>query len=95
RGHYADQLDHLERIFGRDRIHVIDSGDFFAAPGPAYAQVLNFLGLPDRGQPGFTPQNARPRSPMPASLRDALEEHFRPHDERLVAWLGREPSWRR
>jgi hypothetical protein len=95
RGHYTDQLDHLERIFGRDRIHVIDSGDFFAAPGPAYVQVLHFLRLPDCGQPRFTPQNARPRSPMPQSLRAALEEHFRPHDERLVAWLGREPSWRR
>jgi Sulfotransferase domain len=95
RGHYADQLDHLERIFGRDRIHVIDSGDFFTAPGPAYDQVLDFLGLARRGQPAFTAQNARPRSPMPASLRAALEEHYRPHDERLARWLGRPPSWRR
>jgi len=28
-------------------------------------------------------------------VRTGLEEHFRPHDERLAAWLGREPSWRR
>jgi hypothetical protein len=32
---------------------------------------------------------------MPASVRAALDEHFRPYDERLAAWLGREPSWRR
>jgi hypothetical protein len=32
---------------------------------------------------------------MPASVRAALEEHYRPHDERLATWLGREPSWRR
>jgi hypothetical protein len=32
---------------------------------------------------------------MPDSLRAELEEHFRPHDERLAAWLGSEPSWRR
>ena len=95
RGHYADQLEHLERIFGRDRIHVIDSGDFFTVPGPVYDQVLDFLGLPDHGRPAFTPQNARPRSPMPDTLRAALEEHYRPHDERLAAWLGRAPSWRR
>jgi phosphoglycolate phosphatase-like HAD superfamily hydrolase len=95
RGYYADQLDHLERIFGRDRIHVIDSGDFFTAPSQVYDQVLDFLGLARRGQPAFTPQNARPRSPMPASLRAALEEHYRPHDERLARWLGRPPSWRR
>src|SRR5205814_6788691 len=29
RGYYADQLERLEHIFGRDRILVIDSGDFF------------------------------------------------------------------
>jgi hypothetical protein len=95
RGQYADQLERLERIFSRDRIHVIDSGDFFADPGPVYDQVLDFLGLPHRGDIVFTPRNARPRSPMPETVRSALEEHFRPYDERLTAWLGHEPSWRR
>jgi len=95
RGHYAEQLEHLEKVFGRDRILVVDSGDFFADPVPAYDRVLDFLGLPHRGYPAFTPQNARPRSPMPETLRAALEEHYRPHDERLTAWLGHEPSWRR
>jgi hypothetical protein len=95
RGHYADQLEHLESIFGHERILVIDSGDFFTDPGPAYDQVLEFLGLPHHGRPAFTRQNARPRSPMPEALRARLEEHYRPHDERLAAWLGREPSWRR
>jgi Sulfotransferase domain len=94
RGHYIDQLEHLERVFGRDRILVIDSDDFFADPHPAYQRVLEFLGLP-AFPATFTPQNARPRAPMPASLRAALEEHFRPYDERLAVWLGREPSWRR
>ena len=95
RGHYADQLDHLERVFGRDGINVIDSGEFLASPGPCYDQVLDFIGLPHRGRPAFRPQNARPRAPMSSTLRAALEEHFRPHDERLAAWLGHEPSWRR
>ena len=94
RGHYIDQLERLEASFGRERILVIDSDDFFADPGPAYDEVLRFLGLPTCS-PAFTPQNARPRAPMPASVRAALEEHYRPYDERLAAWLGREPSWRR
>jgi hypothetical protein len=95
RGQYADQLERLEKIFGRDRIHVTDSGDFFTDPGPVYDQVLGFLGLPQCGQPVFGRHNARPRSPMPEAVRAALEEHYRPYDERLAAWLGREPSWRR
>jgi hypothetical protein len=32
---------------------------------------------------------------MPESVRTELDEHFRPYDERLTAWLNREPSWRR
>ena len=88
------ELEHLDRVFGRNRILVIDSDDFFADPQPAYQQVLQFLGLPARPAT-FTPQNARPRAPMPASVRADLEEHFRPYDDRLAVWLGREPSWRR
>lgn len=95
RGRYAEQLERLEGLFGRDRIHVIDSGDFFADPGPVYDAVLDFLGLPGSYPAAFERHNARPRSPMPASVRAGLEEYYRPHDERLASWLGREPSWRR
>ncbi len=95
RGQYADQVERLERHFGRDRLHVVDSGDFFTDPEVVYDGVLAFLGLPHRGSPAFKRRNARPRSPMPDSVRKALEEHYRPYDERLAAWLGHEPSWRR
>ena len=96
RGQYAEQVEHLEELFGRERMHVVDSGDFFADPAPVYDEVLDFLGLPRAGLPDFQPRNARPRSaPMPASIRAALEDHYRPHDERLARWLGRVPSWRR
>jgi hypothetical protein len=95
RGQYAEQLEQLDRLVGRDRIHVIDSGEFFESPARVYDQVLDFLGLPDAGHPAFDPPRTRSRPPMPDSARKALEEHYRPYDERLAAWLGHEPSWRR
>jgi hypothetical protein len=95
RGEYVDQLESLEQHFGRDRLHVVDSGDFFTDPQAIYDGVLAFLGLPNRGNPAFRRRNAQPRSPMPDSVRKTLEEHYRPYDERLAAWLGHEPSWRR
>jgi hypothetical protein len=95
RGQYADQLERLERHFGRDRLHVVDSGDFFTDPESVYDGVLAFLDLPNRGYPAFKRRNARPRSPMPDSVRATLEKHYGPYDERLAAWLGHEPSWRR
>ena len=94
RGRYAEQLDRLEPIFGTDRIHVVDSGDFFTKPEPAYDGVLDFLGLRRHDYPEFERHNARPRSPMPEPVRARLDEHFGPFDEKLTRWLGRAPSWR-
>ena len=94
RGIYADQLERLDKLFGHDRVHVVDSGRFFTDPEPVYDGVLEFLGLRRHGYPVFERHNARPRSPMPETLRAALDEHFLPSDERLTRWLGQPPSWR-
>ncbi|MCW2698982.1 MAG: sulfotransferase [Blastococcus sp.] len=94
RGRYVDHLQRLEKVFGRDRMHVVDSHRFFTDPEPVYDAVLEFLGLPHTGYPLFEQHNARPRSPMPAELRKRLEAHFEPYDERLVSWLGHPVSWR-
>jgi hypothetical protein len=93
RGHYVEQLERLAGIFGRERIHVVDSEAFFATPEPVYDGVLKFLGLPHRGYPVFKRHNSRSRSPMLPRTRDELTAHYRPYDERLAAWLGREPGW--
>jgi hypothetical protein len=95
RGKYCEQLSRLARLFGRDRIYVVDSGDWFATPEPVYDAVLGFLELPHRGYPMFDRHNARPRSPMSRALRAGLDQYFAPYDEQLAAWLGRQPSWRR
>jgi hypothetical protein len=95
RGQYIEQLELLEKLFGRDHIHVVDSGDFFARPEPVYDDVLDFLGLRHGEYPAFERHNARPRSALPEAVRTALDEHFTPYDERLTAWMGCIPSWRR
>ena len=95
RGQYIEQLERLEPIFGRDRLHVVDSHDFFEQPGPTYDAVIDFLGLPAFDGAVFDQHNARPRSPMPGDLAARLDDHFRPYDERLATWLGRAPGWRR
>ncbi|MFI7421807.1 sulfotransferase domain-containing protein [Nonomuraea sp. NPDC049684] len=96
RGRYADQLDRLEPLFGRDRILVLDSHRFFAEPETAYDRVLEFLTVPHLGYPAFERHNGRPLPrPVPKVLEQALRDHFEPYDARLTRWLGGEPSWRR
>ncbi|HZB32970.1 MAG TPA: sulfotransferase [Streptosporangiaceae bacterium] len=94
RGHYVEYLERLEKIFGRARLHVVDSHEFFADPGPVYDGVIDFLGLPHLGHLAFKRHNARERAPLSAALRARLTDHFEPYDARLGEWLGRPPSWR-
>ncbi len=95
RGRYAEQLARLERLFGAERIHVVDSGDFFTTPEPVYDRALDFLGLRKQDNPHFERHNARTRSPLPPVTRARLAEEFAPSDEQLTRWLGTVPSWRR
>ncbi len=46
RGQYIEQLRALEQLVGRDRMCVVDSGDFFVDPEPVFDEVRDFLGLP-------------------------------------------------
>ena len=64
RGEYIRYLRPLADLLGRDRIHVVDSAEFFASPEPVYDAVLDFLGLPPagRGYPVFEQHNARKRA---------------------------------
>lgn len=94
RGRYAEQLTRLFGVFPRERVHVVDSEDFFAAPVSTYTAVLEFLGLPEWLPSSFPRHNARPGDLDP-SMRARLEEYFAPHDDALEKLLGRPPAWRR
>ncbi|MEU8245265.1 sulfotransferase domain-containing protein [Nonomuraea sp. NPDC048916] len=96
RGRYAEQLDRLEPLFGRERILVLDSHRFFAEPEHTYDRVLDFLEMPRLGYPMFERHNGRSLpKPLPESVRQALSDHFEVYDTQLVRWLGGDPSWRR
>ena len=95
RGRYLGQVQRMVAAVGRERVCVLDAGDFFAEPEPVWRETVAFLGLSDDRVPRFEQNNARPRSAMPASLRQSLSERFLGDDEALSQWWGRVPSWRR
>lgn len=95
RGRYIEQLERLEKLVGREAIHVVDSHEFFTDPERVHAEVLSFLGVPPVGGTVFERHNARRRAPLSNDLRRRLEEYFQPYDERLADWLGHVPFWRR
>lgn len=95
RGHYADQIERLFALFGRDRVLVLFAEDFFTEPEPCYDSALEFLGLPAWRPASFERHNARPGSPLPDHLQRRLADYYAPWDDKLAALLGAEPAWRR
>jgi hypothetical protein len=96
RGEYVTYLRTMAETVGAQQIHVVDSAEFFARPETVYDGTAAFLGLAHHGYPVFERHNARPRAnPMDPGVRRELEAHFRPYNEELAAFLGRDPSWHR
>lgn len=92
RGQYADQLERILEVLPRERLHLIESDDFFRAPAEVFDGVTTFLSISPSRPRQFDQYNARPGKMSP-EVRARLEEHYRPHDERLTAILGRAPGW--
>ncbi len=95
RGLYAEQLRRFSAAVGRDRVHVVDSGDFFADPAREYARLVQFLGLRPFAPAAFERFNARPGRGITDAARAFLADAYAGPDADLEAFLGRAPSWRR
>lgn len=93
RGEYADQLERVFSLFGREQVHVLDSEGYFAEPEREYAELLEFLQLEPFAPTKFDRHNARPSKPMPGETAELLTEHYAPHEKRLSDLLGRTPRW--
>jgi hypothetical protein len=96
RGQYVDRLQQFFDLLGRDHVHVLFSEHFSVDPEPAYAEVLDFLGLPAHSpKAGFGRWNPSPPAEMSPSARRRLEEHYAPYDDRLERLLDEPLPWRR
>jgi len=94
RGRYAEQIVAFQQALTPEQVFVIDANRFFAEPVEQFARLQEWLGLPAYRPPHVAQENARPRAPMPDSLRRRLLEYFEGPDAELTAILGTEPSWR-
>ena len=96
-GFYVDLLEAWEDVYGRDRILVLTIDDLAdaRAADESMHRLEVFLGLPgghDTLVLGRRFNRAGPASMSP-SVRRALTELYRPHNERLERHLGRELYW--
>lgn len=90
-----DQLENWRNHFPEEQILILRTEDLHADPASVLGQTLDFLGLKpmDLGEYGKT--NTGSYLEMGAATRSRLVEYFRPHNERLYDYLGRDFGWDR
>jgi hypothetical protein len=93
RGIYIDQIKAVMDVFPAEQLLILKSEDFYAEPRQTFKQVLSFLRLPVFELQEYRAHNARKYPEMPHETRKRLIDYFRPHNERLYAYLGVDFGW--
>jgi hypothetical protein len=95
RGVYVDHLRRYHRYFGRDQLLIVRSEDLRTRRFETLARVFDFLGIDPTHRPG----DVRPRrvgtnkQAVPGEVYELLRGYYRPHNERLYEYLGRDFGW--
>ncbi len=95
---YADQLQRWWEYFDRDQMLMLKSEELYESPAETLKVVLDFLELPE-WEPEASEVMPKKQNKggyeegMEPETRRKLEEFFRPHNERLYEYLGRDFGW--
>jgi hypothetical protein len=93
RGIYVKQLRAWFAVFPKSDILIIKSEDLFENTEAMFENVVRFLGLPDWHPPGFKASDRGEDKDMDPNTRKQLSDFFRPHNEELEKFLGRDMGW--
>jgi hypothetical protein len=93
RGIYVDQLKRFAKFFCKEKILVIKSEDFFHKTQEILGQVFDFLGLEEWQPKKIKPLNTGRYSKIDAKTKEFLDSYFKPHNQRLYHYLGRDFDW--
>jgi hypothetical protein len=93
RGHYAEQLERLYRLFPTEQVLVLQSEALFADPHGQLGRVWSCLGLSPARLHGLQPMKTGRQAAVPASAAERLQEYYRPHNDRLYALPGIDFRW--
>ncbi|MGH9279516.1 MAG: sulfotransferase, partial [Acidimicrobiales bacterium] len=96
-GAYVDLLDGWAAVYGRGRVRVFVTEELGRPRGARriMAELEEYLGLPAHDYGGILERrfNRAPSASMQPALRAELAEFYRPYNNRLQAWLGRDLDW--
>ena len=93
-GIYFDKLKRWMDVFPKKQFLIMHSKDFFDNPSKIYQNTLDFLNMPQFDLKNYDVQGRVNENPnIDSKLRKQLIEYFKPHNERLYQFLGRNFDW--
>lgn len=90
---YLPFLQQLFREVPQENVLILQAEELFAKPDELVRGVYQFLGLPDYQPVHIEETNPSDAVDVSDELRDELRRFFRPHNERLYEFLGRDFGW--
>ena len=94
RGFYYEQLKTWFGVFPREQFLLIRAEDFFAETQAIFDEVLDFLALPPHALEQRKKHNVGKYSAtLSDAMRQDLSNYFRPHNQQLYDFIGRDLSW--
>ncbi|MCB0704428.1 MAG: sulfotransferase domain-containing protein [Saprospiraceae bacterium] len=94
RGNYAEQLEKWLKYFPKEQILILESEEFFSKPMDSLERVYAFLGMKSFRPPSLKAFNSREYDPLDPALREKLQNHFRPYNEKLAKMLDWPIDWK-
>ncbi len=93
-GKYIEYLKPWFDLFSKEQILVLKSEDLYEEPAKIYKKTLKFLNLPEWELPQYKKYNYLDDKPkMNPIIRKNLVDYFRPYNEKLYKYLGKNFRW--
>ncbi|MBR8827302.1 MAG: tetratricopeptide repeat protein [Gomphosphaeria aponina SAG 52.96 = DSM 107014] len=92
-GLYLYKLQRWLKLFGREKILILQSEELYEQPAQVMEQVFQFLGLPPHQATNYPLCNTGDYPPISEELRSRLADYFRPYNQKLEAALGVKFNW--
>ena len=89
-------LPFLKQLFNqvpKEHVHFVVAEEFFRNPNEITKEVYRFLGLPEYEPVEVKETNPSPNVEVPDSLHQELADFFKPLNEELYEFLGRDLGW--
>ncbi|MDY7002794.1 MAG: sulfotransferase [Cyanobacteriota bacterium] len=93
RSQYIEHLSQWMEIFPRNQFLIVKSEDLFVTPETTVDRVFQFLGVESYQLPKYPKVNPGKYPPIPESMRQTMNDYFRPFNQQLEEYLDRKFNW--